>query len=218
MLDTPSNLTELEACLQDLSHDEKAAQLIRRFAASIEKSNRLNTFNQEGALVRRPILHDEALAQELIGPEEDFFSMLQGDIVQTDLGFFLGERILGAKFAVATSTCDLVHGRRSYATLLRIQPIRQDDPNAKGLVGQLLKFDSTQRMYLPPLPGDPLEVVANAILFDGLIQIKLDDLLFAYRYASLSLVGWRIFGSLIRNIIVRTSESEIRMRMSLNQA
>jgi hypothetical protein len=60
-------------------------------------------------------------------------------------------------------------------------------------------------------------VVANAILFDGLIQIKLDDLLLAHRYASLSLVGWRIFGSLIRNIIVRTSESEVRMRMSLSQ-
>ena len=98
-----------------------------------------------------------------------------------------------------------------------IQPIKQDDPNVNSVIGQLLKFDSTQRMYLPPLPGDPLEVVANAILFDGFIQVRLDDLLLASRYASLSLVGWRIFGSLIRNTIVRTSENEVKMRMSLSQ-
>lgn len=218
MLDIPSNLTELEACLQHLSHDEKAAQVIRSFAKSISKtSERLNTFNKKGALIREPILYDQALAQKLIGSEEDHFSLLQGDIVQTDLGYFLGERIVGTKFAVATSTCDLVPGRRTHSVLLRIQPIKQDDPNVNSVIGQLLKFDSTQRMYPPPLPGDPLEVVANAILFDGFIQVRLDDLLLASRYASLSLVGWRIFGSLIRNTIVRTSESEVKMRMSLSQ-
>ncbi|MCG9892808.1 MAG: hypothetical protein MH252_17250 [Thermosynechococcaceae cyanobacterium MS004] len=218
MNNPPSNLAELEACLQDLSHDEKAAELIRSFAKSMEKSKRLSTFNQEGALIRRPILHNQVLEQQLIGAEEDYFSLLQGDIVQTDLGYFLGERIVDAKFAIATSTCDLVSGRRAYAVLLRVQPIKQDDKNVQSVIGQLLKFDSTRRMYLPPLPGDPQEVVANAILFDGLIQIRLDDLLLASRYASLSLVGWRIFGSLIRNTIVRTSESEVRMRMSLSKA
>ncbi len=183
LLNTPSNLTELEACLQNLSHDEMAAKLISSFAKSIEKSKRLSTFNQEEALIRRPILHDQALAQKLIGPEEDYFSLLQGDIVQTDLGYFLGERIVGAKFAVATSTCDLVLGRRTHSVLLRIQPIQHDDKDVNSLIGQLLKFDSTQRMYLPPLPGDPQEVVANAILFDGLIQIRLDELLLASRYS-----------------------------------
>ena len=70
-------------------------------------------------------------------------------------------------------------------------------------------------MYLPPLPGDLPEVIANAIIFDGVIQIKLEDLLLATRHASLSLVGWRIFGSLVRNIMVRAGENEVSMRTSL---
>jgi hypothetical protein len=57
-------------------------------------------------------------------------------------------------------------------------------------------------MYLPPLPNDPREVIGNAVVFDGIVQIRLEDLLMSTRYASLSLVGWRIFGSLVRSILV----------------
>ena len=70
-------------------------------------------------------------------------------------------------------------------------------------------------MYLPPLPGDDKTVLANAVLFDGVIQIRLEDLLLATRHASLSLVGWRIFGSLVRTIMVRAGSSEVTMRRSL---
>jgi hypothetical protein len=70
-------------------------------------------------------------------------------------------------------------------------------------------------MYLPPLPRDADNVIANAIVFDGVIQIELEKLLLANRHASLSLVGWRIFGSLVRNIMVRAGESEVAMRTSL---
>ncbi|MDB9315577.1 hypothetical protein PN462_20865 [Spirulina sp. CS-785/01] len=45
-------------------------------------------------------------------------------------------------------------------------------------------------MYLPPLP----------------------------RYASLSLVGWRIFGSLVRSILVRTGESEVTIRQAIAES
>jgi hypothetical protein len=116
------------------------------------------------------------------------------------------------KFAIASSTCDLVQGRRDYASLLRLQPIFSDDPQAKQLLGEMLKFKSTKRMYLPPLPGDSRNVVGNAVVFDGVIQIRLDDLLLATRHASLSLVGWRIFGSLVRTIMVRAGASETEMR------
>lgn len=102
---------------------------------------------------------------------------------------------------IATSTCDLVPQRREYALLLRIQPIRPTDKDVKQVIGELLKFNSTKRMYLPPLPDDEPDVIANAAIFDGMVQVRLADLILARRYASLSLVGWRIFGSLIRNII-----------------
>ena len=79
----------------------------------------------------------------------------------------------------------------------------------------MLKFTYTQRMYLPPLTCDRDTVLANAVLFDGVVQIRLEDLLMSTRHASLSLVGWRIFGSLVRTIMVRAGDSEVKMRTSL---
>jgi hypothetical protein len=155
------------------------------------------------------------LDQGAIALEEDPFILLQGDIISSDAAYFMGERITGTKFAIASSTCDLIPNRRRYATLLRLQPITVDNPYAKQLLGEMLKFTSTQRMYLPPLPGDSETILANAILFDGLIQIRLEDLLMSTRHASLSLVGWRIFGSLVRTIMVRAGESEVKMRTNL---
>lgn len=172
-------------------------------------------FNTKGALVREPIVYQDVLARGLIDANEDPFTLLQGDIVSTDAAYFLGERITGAKFVVASSTCDLIENRRQYAALLRIQPISKDDPKAKELLSQLLKFSSTSRMYLPLLPDDPAHAIANAVSFDGIVQVRLERLLLATRYASLSLVGWRIFGSLVRTIMVRAGESEVKMRSSI---
>jgi hypothetical protein len=102
--------------------------------------------------------------------------------------------------------------------LLRIEPICARDSNAKQLISELLTFKSTKKMYLPRLPNDREEVVANAINFDGIVQVRLEDLLLATRYASLSLVGWRIFGSLLRTIMVRAGESEVRMRINCDDS
>ncbi|BAZ11421.1 hypothetical protein NIES4071_32470 [Calothrix sp. NIES-4071] len=214
----PENLAELEARLSTLSHDDQALKIIQNFAQKLGKtSKRQDLFNSKGALIREPIIYQDVLSRGLINADEDPFTLLQGDIISTDAAYFLGERITRMKFAIATSTCDLVPGRREYAVLLRVQPIKTDDPNAKQLLGELLKFNSTQRMYLPPLPGDSSDVIANSLVFDGIIQARLSDLLIATRYASLSLVGWRIFGSLVRSIIVRAGASEVRMRSSIQE-
>ncbi|MBD2771967.1 hypothetical protein ICL16_07640 [Iningainema sp. BLCCT55] len=212
----PLNLAELEAQLQTLSHDDNALKIIQNFALKLGKTNqRQRVFNEKGAIVGEPIIYQDMLLRGLIAPEEDPFILLQGDIISTDTAYFLGERITGMKFAVATSTCDLIPKRRQYATLLRVQPIKKDDPNAKQVLGELLKFSSTQRMYLPPLPNDLPDVIGNALVFDGIVQVRLEDLLMATRFASLSLVGWRIFGSLVRTIMARAGESEVRMRKSV---
>lgn len=211
----PVDLAVLEEQLRSLSHDDQALRIIQSFADDLSKTkNRQAVFNAKGALVREPIVFQDVLEQDLISSTEDAFTLLQGDIVSTDAAYFLGERITGTKFAVASSTCDLVPNRREYAALLRIQPLKTDDPKIKALLSQLLKFSSTQRMYLPPLPDDPVEVVGNAVLFDGIVQVRLADLLLATRYGSLSLVGWRIFGSLVRTIMARAGESEVAMRSS----
>jgi hypothetical protein len=207
------DLAALEFALQDLSHDERAVELVRKFAAGLGKTKqRQQVFNAPGALVRAPLDYDAAVATGAISPSEDRFSLLQGDIVSTDAAYLLGERLTGMKFVVASSTCDLVPNRREYAALLRIQPISVDTPQAANLLGQLLKFESTQRLYLPPLPQDPPETLANAVLFDGIVQIELERLLLSTRIGSLSLVGWRIFGSMIRSLLARTGEGEVRLR------
>lgn len=213
---TPIDLVTLEEQLRSLSHDDQALKIIQSFATNLSKTkDRQAVFNAKGALVREPIAFQDVLERGLVSPEEDAFILLQGDIVSTDAAYFLGERITGTKFAVASSTCDLVPSRRQYAALLRIQPLKADEPNTKDLLSQLLKFSSTQRMYLPPLPNDPAGVIGNAVLFDGIIQVQLVDLLLATRHASLSLVGWRIFGSLVRTIMARAGVSEVTMRSSV---
>jgi hypothetical protein len=207
------DLAALEVALRDLSHDERAVQLVRSFAQGLGTTKqRQQLFNTPGALVRSPLDYDNAVASGAIEPTEDRFSLLQGDIVSTDAAYLLGERLTGMKFVVASATCDLVPGRRDYAALLRIQPITVNTPQVKDLLGQLLKFQSTQRLYLPPLPQDPPDTLANAVLFDGIIQIELERLLLATRIGSLSLVGWRIFGSIIRSLLARTGDGEVRLR------
>lgn len=215
---TPEDLTGLEACLQKLSHDDQAIKIIQEFSKKLGKTaKRQQVFNKKAALVREPIEYQDVLQKGLIHPEEDPFCLLQGDIVSTDAAYFLGDRITGNKFVIATSTCDLVPQRREYAALLRVSPISNKDSDAKQLLSELLTFKSTKQIYLPPLPGDSSNVVGNAVLFDGIVSIRLEDLLLSTRYASLSLVGWRIFGSLVRSIMVRAGESEVKMRSKVQE-
>jgi len=67
-------------------------------------------------------------------------------------------------------------------------------------------------LALRDLSHDVPDTLANAVLFDGIIQIELERLLLATRIGSLSLVGWRIFGSIIRSLLARTGAGEVRLR------
>ncbi|KYC40566.1 hypothetical protein WA1_25960 [Scytonema hofmannii PCC 7110] len=211
-------LAELERKLRELSHDQTAIQIIQSFAIDLGNTKqRQIIFGSDGALLRDPIFYQDALEKGLLDEKEEPFNLLQGDIISTDAAYFFGERLEGMKFAIANSTCDLVPHRRQNAILFRIEAITQARyPDAKSIISQLLKFKSTQRMYLPRLNSDSEDVLANCIIFDGVVQISLDDLQMAAREASLSLIGWRIFGSLLRTIMVRAGESEVKLRTALN--
>jgi hypothetical protein len=119
------------------------------------------------------------------------------------------------KFIIASSTCDLVENRRENAVLFRIQPVTAAYPNFKSVIGELLKFESTKLMYLPRLKSDKEDIIANFIVLDGVIQIRLIDLCMATRHSSLGLIGWRIFGSLLKTVMARTGESEVKMRTAI---
>lgn len=213
-----NSLDDLEVRLRDLSHNTDALQIVQEFAATLKNTRqRQEVFNQSGALVQPPILYAEARERNLMAPEEDAFSLLQGDIINTEAAYFVGERLIERRFLVANSTCDLVPGRRNYAILLPLQRIKpgetaEEQAATKRLLAELLSFKSTRRMYLPPLPHDLEDVLANAVEFDGFAQAHTDDILLAERIASLSLTGWRVFASHLRGILTRTSESEIKLR------
>jgi hypothetical protein len=214
-------LKELEEKLQHYSHDQIAIEIVRKFAETLSKSDRQIVFGSKGVLVREPpILYQEVIEKGLISQDEDPFSFLQGDIISTDAAYFLGERLTGMKFIIASSTCDLIKERKNakeYAVLFRINPITRDEPEVRSLIGGLLKFTFNKFMYLPRLTSDPNNVIANAVVLDGVVQIRLEHLQLATRHASLGLTGWRIFGSLLKTVIARTGESEVKMRTSINQ-
>lgn len=215
-----SDLGELEQRLRELSHSTEALQAIRESSDGLKKTNlRQSVFNTPGALIVRPSLtYEEGRRRGLLSNEEDAFVLLQGDVIATETAYHMGARLTGMRFLVANSTCDLVPDRRSFAALLPIQPIRPGDTPAereatKQLLAELLRFVSTRRMYLPPLPGDASnKIIGNAVEFDRIAQARLEDVLAAERIASLSLVGWRIFGSHLRVILSRTGDSEVKLR------
>ncbi|WP_309741027.1 MULTISPECIES: hypothetical protein [unclassified Chamaesiphon] len=67
MSDLPMDLAELEVALRDLSHDERAVQLVRNFAQRLGKTKqRQQLFNAPGALVRSPLDYDAAIASGAI--------------------------------------------------------------------------------------------------------------------------------------------------------
>jgi hypothetical protein len=213
---TADPLAALEADLRGLSHGDEALAKVRAFAEAVGGTRaRQAVFNRAGALVRRPITEGEARAAGLLGEGADPLHLLQGDVIGTEAAYFLGSRAAPGRFVVANASCDLVPGRREYVALLRVLPVRQGDPDAKAVLGQLLRFRSTHRMYLPPLPGDPADVIGNAVAFDGIAQARQPDALLATRVASLTLVGWRILGSHLRGVLTRAGDEEIVLRTGL---
>jgi hypothetical protein len=184
------SLAELEQQLRSVSHSEEAIRAVQNFSNGLADTKaRLEIWNAVNAIVRKPIEYSETAALGFDTPD-DLFTLLQGDIVQTDAAYFYGERIAGMpKFAVLNSSCDLVPGRTVHASLLRILPIRGDDERAKEKLWTLLKFGRRDSMYLSVLPSDADDVVGNAISFEGICQIRSADLLLANRVASLSVVG-----------------------------
>jgi hypothetical protein len=209
-------LGELEQQLRSISHSEEEIQAVQAFSNGLAGTKvRLEVWNAANAILRKPIEYGETAALGFDTPD-DQFTVLQGDIVQTESAYFYGERIAGMpKFAVLNSSCDLVPGRTAHASLLRILPIRRDEERAKEKLGTLLKFSRRDSMYLPVLPDDSEDVVGNVISFEGICQIRSTDLFLARRVASLSVVGWRIFASFTRTVLARANSREVELRMAV---
>jgi hypothetical protein len=211
---------ELESRLSAVSHTDVAVKTIE--AAMNERfkktSQRQMAFATPGVVTVEPILYEEVLAEGKIVASEDRFFVLQGDVVETEAAYFMGERVTGsALFAVLNSTCDLIPERREYASLLRVSPLAGTPDQLKSTLHHLLSFRSRRDLYLPALPVEDPPSLGYAIRFDGLAQIRMSDLLLAHRVCSLSLVGWRIFGSFARVLISRAGEGEAQLRNKIHR-
>ena len=74
-------------------------------------------FAQRGGIYLEPVTYEDALADGRITTGEDRFFVLQGDVITTEAAYFFDERMAGAPpLTVLNSTCDLVPGRREYAS------------------------------------------------------------------------------------------------------
>ena len=210
----------LERKLAAVSHTDEAALVVESAVAERFKktAQRQIAFAQPDIICVEPISYSDALASGAINADEDRFTMLQGDIVTTEAAYLMGERIVGTPlFAVLNSTCDLVPGRREYASLLRVFPVTGDGDALKSVLHHLLSLRSRRDLYLPPLPKEDVPTLGYAIRFDGVAQIRIQDLLLARRLSSLSLVGWRIFGSFARVLISRAGDGEAELRAKLQR-
>jgi hypothetical protein len=166
-------------------------------------------------LVTPPLEH--SVAESRAGSTVERFHVLQGDIIRTSAAFELGSRRESASYIVATSSCDLVLGRRMSALLFPIEAKRRGDyetepDKLKSDLGSLTLFLPKQQFFLPALADDDPDVLYNIAHLDPLAVISNENINLSERRASLTLVGWRMFGALTRGLLIREAEQEEAMR------
>jgi hypothetical protein len=209
------DVATLERRLAPLSHGTEPIAVLQEVLRQIGKGERQVFLNEH--LLRAPIRHESI--RDKLDPVPEGFNVLQGDIVRTEAAYILGARQIGGQsFVIATSTCDVVPGRRESALLLPIQPRRTGDyadaSRLRSDLANLIAFRTTRYFYLPPLPDDPEDVLFNVALLDPLAQCANDALALAERRASMTLLGWRVFGALLRSLQVREAAEEAAIRLA----
>ena len=178
--------SELEARLANLSHTDEAVRVIESTVSARFKktAHRQVAFAFPGGICVDPIVYEDAVVAGKIAFDEDHFSVLQAARgCRFHRNGLLHEcaSSVGPLFAVLNSTCDLVPGRRQYASLLRISPIVGTGDAVKSTLHHLLSFQSRRDLNLPPLRQEDPPSLGYSICFDGVAQIRVEDLLVARR-------------------------------------
>lgn len=204
---------ELERQLAGLGHGAEGLTTIQAFLRDRSLLDRLAWLAEN--IVTAPLTHIEA--QTRVAATIEPFQVLQGDVIRTSSAYSLGLRDdRYTTYVIASSSCDLIPGRRTTALLLPVQPrYRKDFANNSeltSLLESLTTYRPKKHFYLPVLPDDDPDVMCNVALLDPLQVIANDQVNLAERRASLSLVGWRMFGALVRELLVREAEHEDLMR------
>jgi hypothetical protein len=206
--------TALADQLAPLSHGTQALDIIRAALRQLGKLSAQQVFLNE-QLLCMPILHSTICSH--FNADLEHFHVLQGDIVRTEAAFVLGIRRVGnPSFVIATSTCDMVQGRREGAMLLSVEKkgrTSEHSPDTlRNQLGNLLACKSTRYFYLPPMPDDEDDVLFNVGVLDPVAHCANVDLATVERRASMTLIGWRYFGALLRSLPVREASDEVAIR------
>lgn len=204
---------ELERRLAGRGHGTEGLTAIQAFLRGLPLAERLAWLADH--MLTRPLTHDEAQAR--VDATIEPFQVLQGDVVRTSSAYSLGLRDdRYSTYVIASSSCDLIEGRRTTALLLPLQArYRKDfatDTELTSHLESLTTYRPKKHFYLPVLPDDGPDVMCNVALLDPLQVIANDQVNLAERRASLSLVGQRMFGALVRELLVRETEHEDLMR------
>lgn len=169
----PGNIdaTALARRLAPLSHGTEALGIIRDALGQVEKRQRQAFLNDH--MLCASITYDTVSARMSTPPEP--FPVLQGDVIRTDAAYILGSRQIGGpSYVVATSTCDVVAGRRETALLLRVEPRHVTTVVSRDLLrndlSNLIAFKTSRYFSLPPLPDDDDDVLFNVVLADPFAQ------------------------------------------------
>jgi hypothetical protein len=198
---------DLAAELGPTSHGSSGLAALAGHLASMDIEPRIEWLAAN--LLAEPLTHAVAATRVAKGVER--FHVLQGDVIRTSSAYHLGARTDEATYIVGTSSCDLIDGRRSIALLLPVTQIRRANIQP-GQLETLTVYKPRRHFYLPVLPGDPDDVMCNVAHLDPIHVIANDQVNLCQRIASLSLVGWRIFGVLVREMLIREAEDEDQMR------
>lgn len=210
----PVDAGSLGDALAPSSHKDEGLSVLQRFLGGLPTNDRLVWLATN--LLTPPLTHSEAEARA--GAPIELFNILQGDIIRTGAAYQMGSRNEVGTYIVATSTCDLVPGRRTTALLLPVQAKRGDEFSSAARLAveldALTLFKPRKHFYLPVLQDDDDGVAFNVAHLDPLAVISNEAVNLSQRRASLSYVGWRVFGALVRELLVREAANEDVMRQA----
>lgn len=207
------DIQDLERRLAPHSHSNVARRIVQDALDGLKTGARLDILN--GSLLRAPIYHEDV--KGLLTEEPEYFAVLQGDVISTDAAYVMGmRRTDNPSYVIATSTCDAVIGRQAMASLLEVVPVRcgsAPEARIKTELSLLTRYKRNDYFYLPRIPGDDQDIYFNVAHLDYTAQCANDALALATRRASMTLLGWRVLGSLLRDVTVREAKGEAEMRL-----
>ncbi len=207
---------ELAETLREGAHGDAGIQQLRAAVEPLSADERIDFLNSN--ILTPPL--DQATANARAGRELPAFNVLQGDVITTSAGYLLGVRQPDHSYVIASSTCDVQPGRRQTALLFAVGPQRRGDfatmKEARGKMKPLTLYKPKQFFYLPPLPDDAEDVLFNVAYLDPLYTIANEAVNLASRRASMSTFGWRLFGVVTRELLVREADMEEAMRNAMS--